>query len=319
MVVEKIIAWSTEDTLKPVGALIAAENYVMDNYLGTVEKWNIKLHANIESPLTLLFVTCMRKIYENWTIRISQILLFIIQFIIMLFISSMLQTLSDKVWADHVVDQQEGGTCIFYIDRHFSARSSVLKHLKVYITPAAMSVELIVFWLLTITTFLQPHAGISKNITTSLEQADSHSQCETLEENIERQGIVHTPLDLNKVLLPLVRRLFAVILIHQHMVLLVHWLSVSGRLKLNSFLAILEYKPKSMRVSVDDILNPSSRQPVEIDGPKQHPTTLSSNTEQSTLPSTTTTTAKSSTSDIPAFTTLEGMATPLDISKSTPT
>src|SRR5690348_15992651 len=27
-------------------------------------------------------------------------------------------TLYDKIWADHVVDQQEDGTCLLYIDRH---------------------------------------------------------------------------------------------------------------------------------------------------------------------------------------------------------
>ena len=27
-------------------------------------------------------------------------------------------TLYDKIWKDHVVDEQEDGTCIIYIDRH---------------------------------------------------------------------------------------------------------------------------------------------------------------------------------------------------------
>ena len=28
------------------------------------------------------------------------------------------QTLFDKIWANHLVDQQEDGTCLVYIDRH---------------------------------------------------------------------------------------------------------------------------------------------------------------------------------------------------------
>src|SRR5512145_3439877 len=28
------------------------------------------------------------------------------------------RTLYDKIWDDHVVDQQEDGTCLLYIDRH---------------------------------------------------------------------------------------------------------------------------------------------------------------------------------------------------------
>ncbi|MBM6388163.1 MAG: hypothetical protein JSY10_30185, partial [Paenibacillus sp.] len=28
------------------------------------------------------------------------------------------RTLYDKVWDDHVIDQQEDGTCLIYIDRH---------------------------------------------------------------------------------------------------------------------------------------------------------------------------------------------------------
>ena len=28
------------------------------------------------------------------------------------------KTLYDKIWDDHVVDQQEDGTCLLYIDRH---------------------------------------------------------------------------------------------------------------------------------------------------------------------------------------------------------
>ena len=28
------------------------------------------------------------------------------------------KTLYDKIWDDHVVDEQEDGTCLLYIDRH---------------------------------------------------------------------------------------------------------------------------------------------------------------------------------------------------------
>ena len=28
------------------------------------------------------------------------------------------RTLYDKIWADHVVEQQDDGSCLIYIDRH---------------------------------------------------------------------------------------------------------------------------------------------------------------------------------------------------------
>lgn len=33
------------------------------------------------------------------------------------------RTLYDKIWDDHLVDEQPDGTCLLYIDRHWSTKS----------------------------------------------------------------------------------------------------------------------------------------------------------------------------------------------------
>ncbi|KAI8334252.1 3-isopropylmalate dehydratase [Chlamydoabsidia padenii] len=113
------------------------------------------------------------------------------------------QTLFDKVWADHVVDQQEDGTCVLYIDRHLVHEVTSPQAFE-GLRNAGRSVRRPDCTLATvdhnIPTTTRKHF---KNITTFIEEADSRTQCETLEENIQafgltyfgmeddRQGIVH--------------------------------------------------------------------------------------------------------------------------------
>jgi 3-isopropylmalate dehydratase len=70
----------------------------------------------------------------------------------------------------------------------------------------------------------------------------------------------------------------------------------------------------------EDVIKGSGRQPIEIESPKQTPATLPNEIEQSTVPSTTPaanaakkTTQEAPASGMPSFTTLKGIAAPLDI------
>ena len=39
-------------------------------------------------------------------------------------------TLYDKIWKDHLVDQQEDGTALLFVDRHLVHEVTSHKHLK---------------------------------------------------------------------------------------------------------------------------------------------------------------------------------------------
>ncbi|ORZ04893.1 3-isopropylmalate dehydratase [Absidia repens] len=113
------------------------------------------------------------------------------------------QTLFDKVWADHVVDQQEDGTCVLYIDRHLVHEVTSPQAFE-GLRNAGRPVRRPDCTLATVDHNIPTTTRKNfKNITTFIEEADSRTQCETLEENIEafgltyfgmeddRQGIVH--------------------------------------------------------------------------------------------------------------------------------
>ncbi|KAI9302952.1 3-isopropylmalate dehydratase [Cunninghamella echinulata] len=115
----------------------------------------------------------------------------------------MAQTLYDKVWKDHVVDQQEDGTCILYIDRHLVhevTSPQAFEGLRNANRPVRRPDCTLATVDHNIPTTSRKHF---KSITTFIEEADSRTQCETLEDNIKafgltyfgmedaRQGIVH--------------------------------------------------------------------------------------------------------------------------------
>ncbi|KAI8093201.1 3-isopropylmalate dehydratase [Halteromyces radiatus] len=115
----------------------------------------------------------------------------------------MAQTLFDKVWKDHVVDQQEDGTCILYIDRHLVHEVTSPQAFE-GLRNAGRPVRRPDCTLATVDHNIPTTSRKNfKSITTFIEEADSRTQCETLEENIQsfgltyfgmeddRQGIVH--------------------------------------------------------------------------------------------------------------------------------
>ncbi|CAO3702504.1 unnamed protein product [Rhizopus stolonifer] len=115
----------------------------------------------------------------------------------------MARTLYDKVWEDHVIDRQEDGTCLIYIDRHLVhevTSPQAFEGLRSAQRPVRRPDCTLATVDHNIPTTTRKHF---KNITTFIEEADSRTQCETLEQNIEafgltyfgmeddRQGIVH--------------------------------------------------------------------------------------------------------------------------------
>lgn len=112
-------------------------------------------------------------------------------------------TLYDKVFNDHVVDEQEGGTCVLYIDRHLVhevTSPQAFEGLK----NAGRKVRRPDNTLVT-TDHNVPTSSRKnfKNVSDFVKEDDSRTQCETLEQNVKdfkltyfglgdkRQGIVH--------------------------------------------------------------------------------------------------------------------------------
>ncbi|KAI8331167.1 3-isopropylmalate dehydratase [Chlamydoabsidia padenii] len=108
------------------------------------------------------------------------------------------QTLFDKVWADHVVDQQEDGTCVLYIDRHLVHEVTSPQAFEGLRT-AGRSVRRPDCTLATVDHNIPTTTRKNfKNITTFIEEADSRTQCETLEQNIEAFGLTYFGMEDNR-------------------------------------------------------------------------------------------------------------------------
>ncbi|KAG1147887.1 hypothetical protein G6F37_003669 [Rhizopus arrhizus] len=115
----------------------------------------------------------------------------------------MARTLYDKVLEDHIIDRQEDGTCLIYIDRHLVHEVTSPQAFE-GLRNAGRPVRRPDCTLATVDHNIptSPRKNF-KNITTFIKEADSRTQCETLEQNIEafgltyfgmedsRQGIVH--------------------------------------------------------------------------------------------------------------------------------
>lgn len=113
------------------------------------------------------------------------------------------RTLYDKVWDDHVVDRQEDGTCLIYIDRHLVHEVTSPQAFE-GLRNAGRRVRRPDCTLVTVDHNIPttPRKNF-KNVSTFIEEADSRTQCETLEQNVkdfgltyfgmddDRQGIVH--------------------------------------------------------------------------------------------------------------------------------
>ncbi|ORZ02335.1 3-isopropylmalate dehydratase [Syncephalastrum racemosum] len=113
------------------------------------------------------------------------------------------RTLYDKVWDDHVVDTQEDGTCLIYIDRHLVHEVTSPQAFE-GLRNAGRGVRRPDCTLVTVDHNIPTTSRKNfKNVSTFIEEADSRNQVETLEQNIkafnltyfgmedDRQGIVH--------------------------------------------------------------------------------------------------------------------------------
>jgi 3-isopropylmalate dehydratase len=120
-----------------------------------------------------------------------------------LYIHIMARTLYDKVWDDHVIDQQEDGTCLIYIDRHLVHEVTSPQAFE-GLRNAGRPVRRPDCTLATVDHNIPTTTRKNfKSISSFIKEADSRTQCETLEQNIEafgltyfgmedsRQGIVH--------------------------------------------------------------------------------------------------------------------------------
>ncbi|KAI8368961.1 putative alpha-isopropylmalate isomerase [Blakeslea trispora] len=115
----------------------------------------------------------------------------------------MARTLYDKVWNDHVIDQQEDGTCLIYIDRHLVHEVTSPQAFE-GLRNASRAVRRPDCTLATVDHNIPTSSRKDfKDIASFIKEADSRTQCETLEHNIKafgltyfgmedsRQGIVH--------------------------------------------------------------------------------------------------------------------------------
>ncbi|KAI8076448.1 putative alpha-isopropylmalate isomerase [Gilbertella persicaria] len=115
----------------------------------------------------------------------------------------MARTLYDKVWNDHVIDQQDDGTCLIYIDRHLVHEVTSPQAFE-GLRNAGRRVRRPDCTLATVDHNIPTSSRKNfKDIASFIKETDSRTQCETLEQNIEafgltyfgmedsRQGIVH--------------------------------------------------------------------------------------------------------------------------------
>ena len=135
-------------------------------------------------------------------------------------------TLYDKIWNDHLVDQQDDGTSLLFVDRHLIHEVTSpqafegLRNSKRKVRHPSLTLA------------VADHNVPTTDRSQGILDKESKIQVDTLEANCKefsvqlfgmddkRQGIVHI-LDQNKVLLNRVQSLFVEIVIQQRMVLLV--------------------------------------------------------------------------------------------------
>ena len=105
------------------------------------------------------------------------------------------RTLYDKVWDDHLVDQQEDGTCLLYIDRHLVHEVTSPQAFE-GLRNANRPVRRRDCTLVTVDHNIPttPRKNF-KTISTFIEEADSRTQCETLEQNVKAFGLTYFGMD----------------------------------------------------------------------------------------------------------------------------
>ncbi|KAI7897788.1 3-isopropylmalate dehydratase [Cokeromyces recurvatus] len=105
------------------------------------------------------------------------------------------KTLYDKVWDDHIINQQEDGTCLIYIDRHLVHEVTSPQAFE-GLRNAGRPVRRPDCTLATVDHNIPTTSRKDfKNITSFIKEADSRTQCETLEQNIKEFGLTYFGMD----------------------------------------------------------------------------------------------------------------------------
>jgi len=98
------------------------------------------------------------------------------------------QTLFDKIWKDHLVDTQEDGTCLIYIDRHLVhevTSPQAFEGLRAAGRPVRRP---------DLTLAVADHNTPTTDISEGIVEEESRIQVETLEENVKEFGVPYIEL-----------------------------------------------------------------------------------------------------------------------------
>ncbi|OQD75454.1 hypothetical protein PENDEC_c007G00533 [Penicillium decumbens] len=101
------------------------------------------------------------------------------------------RTLYDKVFADHIVNEQEDGTCLLYIDRHLVHEVTSPQAFE-GLTNASRKVRRPDCTLVTVDHNIPTSSRKNfKNASDFIKENDSRLQCTTLEENVKKFGLTY--------------------------------------------------------------------------------------------------------------------------------
>jgi 3-isopropylmalate dehydratase len=105
------------------------------------------------------------------------------------------RTLYEKIFSDHVVERQDDGTCLIYIDRHLVHEVTSPQAFEGLAT-AGRKVRRPDCTLATIDHNV-PTTNRSKfeNVSTFIQEPDSRNQCETMEQNVKDFGLTYFGMD----------------------------------------------------------------------------------------------------------------------------
>ncbi len=155
---------------------------------------------------------------------------------------TMPRTMYDKIWDDHVVETQEDGTCLLYIDRHLVhevTSPQAFEGLRMTGRKVRAPEKTLAVVDHNVPTTKDRYEGIkneeSRIQVEALANNSSEFGVEYFNESDVRQGIVHVVGPEQGFTLP-GTTIVCVIATHQRMVHLVRWLTVLEHLKLSTCL-----------------------------------------------------------------------------------
>ncbi|KAI7870562.1 3-isopropylmalate dehydratase [Spinellus fusiger] len=108
------------------------------------------------------------------------------------------KTLYDKIWDDHVIQTQEEGTTLIYIDRHLVHEVTSPQAFE-GLENTGRRVRRPDCTLVTVDHNIPTHSRKNfKGISSFIEEPDSRIQCETLEENVKKFGLTYFGMEDNR-------------------------------------------------------------------------------------------------------------------------